>query len=73
MIEAAGLDPDDLPRAGAIYIGIDVGARQIAQRCKDIWSAGIDLGADAVPPVDELVAIIAKTARLWRGIAPPGR
>ena len=42
-IEAAGLDPDDLPERGAIDIGkdIDIGARENRpKRWKDIWSAG---------------------------------
>ena len=42
-IEAAGLDPDDLPLRGAIDIGkdIDIGARESRpKRWKDIWSAG---------------------------------
>src|SRR5512133_1994335 len=42
-IEAAGLDPDDLPARGAIDIGkdIDIGARENRpKRWKDIWSAG---------------------------------
>ena len=49
-IEAAGLDPDDLPVRGAIDIGkdIDIGARENRpKRWKDIWSAGhSDLGCD---------------------------
>ena len=49
-IEAAGLDPDNLPQRGAIDIGkdIDVGARESRpKRWKDIWSAGhSDLGRD---------------------------
>jgi nitronate monooxygenase len=59
-IEAAGLDPDDLPARGAIDIGkdIDIGARENRpKRWKDIWSAGHSTsGVDAVLPVDELVA-----------------
>jgi nitronate monooxygenase len=59
-IEAAGLDPDDLPARGAIDIGkdIDIGARENRpKRWKDIWSAGHSTsGVDAVRPVDELVA-----------------
>ena len=42
-IEAAGLDPDNLPLRGAIDIGkdIDIGARENRpKRWKDIWSAG---------------------------------
>src|SRR4051812_28772378 len=59
-IEAAGLDPDNLPARGAIDIGkdIDVGARENRpKRWKDIWSAGHSTsGVNAVLPVDELVA-----------------
>jgi nitronate monooxygenase len=59
-IEAAGLDPDNLPARGAIDIGkdIDIGARENRpKRWKDIWSAGHSTsGVDAVRPVDELVA-----------------
>jgi nitronate monooxygenase len=58
-IEAAGLDPDDLPQRGAIDIGkdIDIGARESRPtRWKDIWSAGHSVsGVDAVLSVDELV------------------
>ena len=59
-IEAAGLDPDDLPARGAIDIGkdIDVGARENnPKRWRDIWSAGHSVsGVTEVLPVDELVA-----------------
>jgi nitronate monooxygenase len=59
-IEAAGLDPDNLPARGAIDIGkdIDVGARESRpKRWRDIWSAGHSTsGVDAVLSVDELVA-----------------
>jgi nitronate monooxygenase len=59
-IEAAGLDPDDLPQRGAIDIGkdIDIGARENRpKRWRDIWSAGhATSGVTAVLSVDELVA-----------------
>ena len=59
-IEAAGLDPDDLPARGAIDVGkdIDVGARENnPKRWRDIWSAGHSVsGVTEVLPVDELVA-----------------
>src|SRR6266436_3589019 len=59
-IEAAGLDPDDLPQRGAIDIGkdIDVGARENRpKRWRDIWSAGhATSGVTDVLSVDELVA-----------------
>ena len=59
-IEAAGLDPDDLPQRGAIDIGkdIDIGARESRpKRWKDIWSAGHSVsGVTEVLSVDEMVA-----------------
>jgi nitronate monooxygenase len=58
-IEAAGLDPDDLPQRGAIDIGkdIDIGARENRpKRWRDIWSAGhATSGVTEVLSVDELV------------------
>jgi nitronate monooxygenase len=59
-IEAAGLDPDNLPLRGAIDIGkdIDIGTREARpKRWKDIWSAGHSVsGVSKVLSVDELVA-----------------
>ena len=59
-IEAAGLDPDDLPARGAIDIGkdIDIGAREnCPKRWKDIWSAGHAIsGVSEILSVDEMVA-----------------
>ena len=59
-IEAAGLDPDDLPQRGAIDIGkdIDIGARESRpKRWKDIWSGGHSVsGVTEVLSVDEMVA-----------------
>jgi nitronate monooxygenase len=59
-IEAAGLDPDDLPQRGAIDIGkdIDIGARESRpKRWRDVWSAGhATSGVTDVLSVDELVA-----------------
>jgi nitronate monooxygenase len=59
-IEAAGLDPDNLPQRGAIDIGkdIDIGTRESRpKRWRDIWSAGHSVsGVTAVLAVDELVA-----------------
>jgi nitronate monooxygenase len=58
-IEAAGLDPDNLPARGAIDIGtdIDIGARESRpKRWRDIWSAGHSTsGVDAVLSVADLV------------------
>ena len=59
-IEAAGLNPDNLPERGAIEIGkdIDVAARETEpRRWRDIWSAGHSTsGVTGVLPVDDLVA-----------------
>jgi nitronate monooxygenase len=59
-LEAAGLDPDDLPQRGAIDIGkdIDIGARENSpKRWRDVWSAGhATSGVADVLSVDELVA-----------------
>lgn len=59
-IEAAGLDPDDLPARGAIDIGkdIDIGARENRpKRWRDIWSGGHSTsGVTEVLAVDDLVA-----------------
>jgi nitronate monooxygenase len=59
-IEAAGLDPDNLPERGAIDIAadIDIGARENRPvRWRDIWSAGQSTsGVTGVLPVDDLVA-----------------
>ena len=59
-IEAAGLDPDNLPERGAIDVGqdIDVAARDSRpKRWRDIWSAGHSTsGVTAVLPVADLIA-----------------
>lgn len=59
-IEAAGLDPDDLPARGAIDIGkdIDIGARENRpKRWKDIWSGGHSTsGVTEVLSVDDMIA-----------------
>jgi nitronate monooxygenase len=69
-IEAAGLDPDDLPVRGAIDIGkdIDIGARENRpKRWKDIWSAGHSTsGVTELLSVDEMVA---RTLEEYRGAA----
>jgi nitronate monooxygenase len=66
-IEAAGLDPDDLPARGAIDIGkdIDIGARENRpRRWRDIWSAGHSTsGVRQVLSVDELVALTSAEYR----------
>ncbi|MCA6105858.1 NAD(P)H-dependent flavin oxidoreductase [Bradyrhizobium cenepequi] len=66
-IEAAGLDPDNLPQRGAIDIGkdIDIGARESRpKRWRDIWSAGHSVsGVTDVLAVDDLVARTAEEYR----------
>jgi len=66
-IEAAGLDPDDLPSRGAIEIGkdIDIGARETRpERWRDIWSGGHSTsGVTGVLSVDHLVAQTAAEYR----------
>jgi nitronate monooxygenase len=59
-IEAAGLDPDNLPERGAIDIAKDINAsardKPDAKRWKDIWSAGHSVsGVADIPSVAELV------------------
>lgn len=59
-IEAAGLDPDNLPARGKIDISKDINAaerdRPDAKRWKDIWSAGHSVsGVADVPTVAELI------------------
>jgi nitronate monooxygenase len=74
-IEAAGLDPDNLPPRGAIDIGrdIDIGARQNRpERWRDIWSAGHSTsGVTEVLSVDQLVArTVAEYNEACSHIAP---
>jgi nitronate monooxygenase len=59
-IEAAGLDPENLPMRSAIDIAKDINAaereRPDAKRWKDIWSAGHSVsGVSDVPSVAQLV------------------
>jgi nitronate monooxygenase len=58
-IEAAGLDPQNLPERGAIDIAKDIsveGRESRPKRWKDIWSAGhSSSGVTEVVPVAELV------------------
>jgi nitronate monooxygenase len=59
-IEAAGLDPGNLPARGAIDISRDINAAERdkpdAKRWKDIWSAGHSVsGVSDVPSVADLV------------------
>jgi nitronate monooxygenase len=60
-IEAAGLDPANLPARGSIDVAKDINAaerdRPDSRRWKDIWSAGHSVsGVADVPSVVELVA-----------------
>ena len=59
-IEAAGLDPDNLPQRGAIDIGkdIDIGARENRPGALERYleRGAFDVGRDEVLSVDELVA-----------------
>ena len=70
-IEAAGLDPNDLPPRGAIDIGkdIDIGARENRpKRWRDIWSGGHSTsGVTEVLAVDDLVARTALEYELVAG------
>jgi nitronate monooxygenase len=76
-IEAAGLDPDNLPVRGAIDIAKDINAaerdRPDSKRWKDIWSAGHSVsGVSDVPSVAELVertaAEYAAAVRSMQGV-----
>ena len=59
-IEAAGLDPANLPARGSIDVAKDINAaerdRPDSRRWKDIWSAGHSVsGVADVPSVAELI------------------
>jgi nitronate monooxygenase len=75
-IEAAGLDPDNLPARGAIDIGkdIDIGARENSpKRWRDIWSAGHSVsGVNELLSVDEMVARTVAEYRAAAASAKPG-
>jgi len=69
-IEAAGLDPNDLPQRGAIDIAKDINAAErdkpASKRWKDIWSAGHSVsGVADVPTVADLVE---RTAREYASV-----
>lgn len=74
-IEAAGLDPDDLPARGAINIAedIDVAARENRpKRWRDIWSGGHSTsGVTDVLAVGDLVARTAAEYRAARARLSP--
>jgi len=56
-IEAAGLDPDDLPKGDPSTMDFSSGGASEAKAWRDIWGAGQGLGViDATVPAAELVA-----------------
>jgi nitronate monooxygenase len=60
-IEAAGLDPDNLPVSDPTAMDFGSGGNTDAKAWKDIWGCGQGIGAVRdVPPAGELVARIAK-------------
>ena len=69
-IEAAGLDPDDLPQRGAIDIAKDINAaerdRPSSKRWKDIWSAGHSVSG--VADVPTVAALVERTAREYASV-----
>jgi nitronate monooxygenase len=56
-IEAAGLDPDNLPVSDASAMNFGSGGNQKAKAWRDIWGCGQGIGAvTAVPTAGELIA-----------------
>ena len=56
-IEAAGLDPDDLPQSDAKAMNFGSGGGSKAKAWRDIWGAGQGVGLmDDVPAVSDVVA-----------------
>ncbi|MPT48935.1 MAG: nitronate monooxygenase [Sphingobium sp.] len=56
-IEAAGLDPDNLPQSDPTKMNFGSGGNQAAKAWKDIWGAGQGVGAiDHIETVADLVA-----------------
>ena len=73
-IEAAGLDPDDLPERGTIEIGkdIDVGEREKRpSRWRDIWSAGHS--TSGVTKVLSVAELVQQTVAEYRAAGTGGR
>jgi len=64
-IEAAGLDPDNLPQRGMIDVAKDLDpAQQDKRRYRDIWSAGHSAGiVHEIPTVRDLVARLSREYR----------
>jgi len=60
-IEAAGLDPDDLPESDPSAMDWGSGGNTEAKAWKDIWGCGQGIGAiDAIVPAAELVARLTR-------------
>jgi len=74
-IEAAGLDPDNLPNSDPSAMDFGSGGNQGAKAWKDIWGCGQGIGAvKAVQPTSEMVARLAAEYRAacgrLSGVAP---
>jgi nitronate monooxygenase len=69
-IEAAGLDPDNLPERGAIDIAKDINAterdRPESRRWKDIWSAGHSVSG--VVDIPSVAALVERTAAQYASV-----
>jgi len=66
-IEAAGMDPDDLPDGDISSMNFGSGGGSDAKAWKDIWGCGQGIGAvKAVLPTAELVARLANEYRAAR-------
>lgn len=63
-IEAAGLDPDDLPQSDPSAMDFGSGGNTDAKAWKDIWGAGQGIG-----PIQEVVPTAELVARLGRQYA----
>jgi nitronate monooxygenase len=66
-IEAAGLDPDNLPESDPSTMNFGSGGKSAAKAWKDIWGCGQGIGAvKAVLPAAQLVARLAAEYRAAR-------
>lgn len=63
-IEAAGLDPDNLPQSDPSAMDFGSGGNTDAKAWKDIWGAGQGIG-----PIQEVVPTAELVARLGRQYA----
>lgn len=60
-IEAAGLDPDNLPVSDASKMNFGSGGNQKSKAWRDIWGCGQGIGAvTSAPPAAELIARLAR-------------